>query len=98
MSYFTLNTTQSITPSTGEDVGNLLANSALARIAEIDGWETNGKYARINAAQLLFLAADAYDNGAAVSLGHGRSQRYTNIARSLRRQAEDIVTAARAAD
>jgi hypothetical protein len=97
MQYFNLTTATSITPSCGEDVGELLARAAATRLTEIDGWSYDGNSSRISAAQLMFLSADAFDRAASASLGHNRAARYRTAAQGLRREAEEIITKARAA-
>lgn len=92
MRYFELNTTTSISPGTGEDLGNALANAATAReqqlrdgpgAANVDHWSAT-------IAQMLYLGADAFEAGASASIGHNRSDRYQQRAKELRTKADDL--------
>lgn len=96
MNYFTLKTADKITPTTGEDVGDLLVNSALAQLERLEKLEHDTSYAVLTAVQLLYIAADAYKAGAAVSLGHSRAARYHQAARQAKQQADDLYAKASA--
>lgn len=97
MRYFTLKRVDSITPSCGEELGDLLAKSADAELEKIEQSEYDHSYGIINAAQLLYLAADAYRAGAAASIGHSRSMRYYAAADNAIYQADKLYEKAKAA-
>ena len=90
MRYFTLKTVDRITPSTGEDVGDLLVKSANAKLEQIEKSEYKNNYCLSTVAQILYLAADAYNAGAAASLGHSRSMRYECAAKKATQQADAL--------
>lgn len=86
----------STTPTCGEDLGRSLASFAEAS----ESTHRANPDARImywgsNIAQIYFLAAEAFEQGASASIGHNRSDRYEDRARELRAKAESIVTEAR---
>lgn len=97
MRYFTLKTFDSITPSTGEELGDLLAKSADAELEKIEQSEYDHNCGIINAAQLLYLAADAYRAGAGASIGRSRSMRYHEAADNAIYQADKLYEKAKAA-
>lgn len=86
-----------ITPGCGEDLGEMLAKAASLREgdfrcnpnARISSWANT-------VAQLYFLAADAFDQGAAASIGHNRADRYASRADGLRRRAATLEAEAKA--
>lgn len=90
MRYFTLKTVDRITPSTGEDVGDLLVKSANTKLEQIEKSEYKNNYCLSTVAQILYLAADAYNAGAAASLGHSRSMRYECAAKKATQQADAL--------
>lgn len=75
---FELKRLRNISPSCGEDLGGALANAA--------EHVTN----RLAKAQMLYLAAEAFEQGASASIGHGRAGRYEQAARELRQRAEQL--------
>ena len=84
-----------ITPPQGEDLGSDLAKrgeALLVRGAEI-GHRSSGAYYRARAATLFLLAAEAYEAGAAASIGHNRASRYRDAARNLRARAAEVEAA-----
>lgn len=87
MKYVELKTTTQIAPSQGEDLGNVLAGCAD---------NVSGK-SPLTAAQMLYLAADAFDAGASASIGHNRSDRYEERARELRARADNLCAEVRKA-
>lgn len=96
MRYFTLKTIDSITPGCGEELGDLLAKSADAELEKIEQSEYDHSYGIINAAQLLYLAADAYRAGAGASIGRSRSMRYYEAADNAIYQADKLYEKAKA--
>lgn len=83
-----------VSPSTGEDAGRTLKMAAdlFCESKELAG--VNMSAYGVHAAQLYSLAADAYETGAAFSLGHNRSERYHAQARLCRAQVERMTEAA----
>lgn len=78
-------TASQITPPQGELLGIDLRNLAEDILARGSNPLNNRR------AQVLFLlAADAYDLGAAASIGHNRADRYTLAAKELRARAEQL--------
>lgn len=94
---FELKRIREITPSFGEDLGGTLARLAVAE-AERFAANPNAKvmYWGGTVAQLFYLAAEAYEAGAAASIGHNRTDRYLSAARTHRAAAEQLETAAKA--
>ena len=93
---FTLTNDRSrLTPTAGEELGDLLANAAndlltRRRATSADG--TVNDYTLRQVAQLRHLAAQAFDAGASVTIGHNRADRYMAAAERLRSQAgKDII-------
>jgi hypothetical protein len=82
---------RSIAPAAGEDLGVALAEFADAKAA---GFRANPKalimHWGYNVAQIYYLAAEAFEQGASASMGHNRSDRYEQRARELRAKAEAI--------
>ena len=90
MRYFTLKTVDRIAPSTGEDLGDLLVKSANAQLELIEKSEYKNNCCLSRVAQILYLAADAYNAGAAASIGHSRSMRYEAAANKATQQADAL--------
>lgn len=87
---------KNLTPGSGEDLGGALAEFAAAREAtRRDNPKALVMHWGSDVAQLYFLAAEAFEQGAAVSIGHNRSDRYEARARELRGKAAALVTEAR---
>jgi len=93
---FKLSPTSSITPSRGEDLGTALARFAAA---EEERFRSNPgasvTYWGETVADVMFVAADAFDAGASASIGHNRADRYQERAGELRRKAEALLVEAR---
>lgn len=86
----------SVTPGCGEDLGAMLAGAASLREGDARcNPEAKVMYWGNTVAQVYFLAADAYEQGASASIGHNRSDRYETRARELRAKAESILTEAK---
>lgn len=81
---FSLKREREIAPASGEDLGAALDQFAQTQI--------NNPYVR---EQVLYLAADAYEQAASVSIGHNRSARYEERAKALRGIAERVAAAAK---
>lgn len=81
----------SVTPGSGEDLGG-----ALARFADAEAVRYRANpdprimFWGSNVAQIYFLAAEAFEQGASASIGHNRSERYETRARTLREVAVAI--------
>ena len=82
---FELRRMRDIAPSCGEDLGAALARFAAA---EEERFRSNpdgkGMHWAGTVAQVLYLAAEAFEAGAAASIGHSRADRYEERARALR--------------
>jgi hypothetical protein len=91
MQYFELKRINEISPSTGEDLGEALTRFAFAEEdrfratpnARVSNWS-------FTVAQLLYLAAEAFEQGASVSIGRKRADRYDEAGKELRRKAAVI--------
>jgi len=77
-------------PATGEDNGAALAKAGELLLADYRSRNAVEAYYGPLVAQIFMLAADAYEKGAAVSIGHNRSDRYHARAKELRREAEAL--------
>lgn len=81
---FTLKRERDITPSCGEDLGAALARLAEGEIERLRAIETASvAHWAGTVAQMLYLAAEAFRQGASVSIGHKRSDRYEQRAWEL---------------
>ena len=79
-----------LTPTAGEELGDLLANAANELLTRRRATSNDGKvndYTLRQVAQLRHLAAQAFDAGAGVTIGHNRADRYMSAAQRLRSQA-----------
>ncbi len=77
-------------PHTGEDNGRALARAGELLLAEYESRNAQVAFYGPLVAQIYCLAADAYEKGAAWSIGHNRSDRYQAEARRLRQEAERL--------
>ena len=86
-----------ITPSCGEELGGTLARLATAEEDRFRAIETASvAHWGSTVAQILYLAAEAFEAGAAASIGHKRSDRYMAAAAGHRIKAEGLEAEARA--
>lgn len=83
-------------PDHGESLGAALAKAAYDRedVCRVASGNTHHWYNVV--AEMLHLAADAYEAGAAVSLGHNRAGRYEAAAREHRAHAAALMEEGRA--
>lgn len=94
---FALKRIREISPSCGEDLGGTLARLANAEMERVAAIETASVvHWGPTVAQLFYLAAEAYEAGAAASIGHNRTDRYLQAARTHRASAEQLEAAAKA--
>jgi hypothetical protein len=86
----------SIAPSTGEELGEILATFAATEMEKFVA-NPNAKVAHWGdrVAQLFHLAADAYEAGAAVTIGHNRSDRYLMAAKRHRSMGDELTNQAK---
>jgi len=86
----------SIAPSTGEELGQLLAKLG-HEVVNDHAANPNAKvaYWGDTVAQLFYMAADAYEAGAAVTIGHNRSDQYLQAANQHRKMADELCNQAR---
>lgn len=86
----------SITPGSGEDLGSLLARLAAEEMEKCVA-NPNAKvaYWGDKVAQLFHLAADAYEAGASVTIGHNRTDRYLSAANNHRQMANTLTEQAK---
>lgn len=75
-----------LVPSQGEDIGVILEKLADQMFIQ---QKLTPTYMLDRVATLYELAGDAYQLGADVSIGHGRSDRYTEYSRNALRKAAD---------
>lgn len=86
----------SIAPTNGETLGELLARLASAEMEKfISNPEAKVEYWADQVAELFHLAADAYEAGAAVTIGHNRSDRYLQAASRHRKMADELTAQAK---
>lgn len=85
----------SVTPSSGADLGTALAECATAKAAAHRANTAPIMHWGSTVAQIYFLAAEAFEQGAAVTMGHNRSDRYEARARELREAATSLLAEAR---
>lgn len=84
-------------PDDGESIGEALKLAAEHREAELleaakkRGETELNSWAKRLLGQLYHLAADAYDNGAMVSIGHSRTDRYQAQSDRLRKKAMSLL-------
>lgn len=86
----------SICPSSGEELGETLARLAsqeMERCVANPGAEVMYWGGRV--AQLFYLAADAYEAGAAVTIGHNRSDWYLTAASRHRKMGDELTAQAK---
>lgn len=79
-----------IVPHDGEDNGGAIAVAAALLLKSYEERGARREYFIPHVAQLYCLAADAYEAGAAASIGHNRTDRYMRRAAELRQLAEDL--------
>ena len=82
MQSFRLTRAREICPATGEYLGQ-----ALARFAEAEKARLANPASASWLPDILYLAAEAYEQGASVSIGHNRSACYEERAQQLRNEA-----------
>lgn len=97
MKYFELKRTQRIAPGQGEDLGCMLGTMAQEREDAMRAGPGSVEYWAGTVAQLLYIAADAFDAGAAASIGQKRMERYEQRARELKAKAAALYAEGRAA-
>jgi len=91
MQKFELKRITEIAPNCGESLGELLARLATHEEERFRAIETASvAHWGGNIAQLLYLAAEAYEAGASASIGHNRSDRYEAAAQGFRQRAEKL--------
>lgn len=83
-------------PDHGESLGQALAAAAYAKEQCIRKAGNGVEYSCHVIAEMLYLAADAYEAGAAASIGHNRADRYEEAARQHRTNAEALLAEGRA--
>jgi hypothetical protein len=82
----------SVVPASGEDLGVALAEAAEAKERRHrENPQAQIMYWGNTVAQMYFLAAEAFEQGASASIGHNRSTRYTERAEELRALAASIL-------
>lgn len=92
---FELKRVRNISPSGGEELGAALAACAEARESSFrEKPNSLVSFWGDTVAQIYFLAAEAYEQGASVTLGHNRTDRYMTRARELRAAAERLISEA----
>jgi len=85
----------SIAPSNGEYLGELLARLAAEEMERcVAAPEEKVMYWGDRVAQLFHLAADAYEAGAAVTIGHNRTAMYEQAAERHRRMGDTLTSQA----
>jgi hypothetical protein len=77
-----------MTPVGGEDMGNTLARAANLLLADMTSRGVVNEYNLKRVASLRLLAAQAFEAGSNVCLGHNRAERYCNAAQRLRISAD----------
>ena len=93
---FGLKRISEIVPHSGEDLGQALATAALDREALCRAGPGSIEYWAYPVAQMLYLAAEAYEAGAAVCGGHNRADRYHAAAKGYRTKAAELEAQAKA--
>jgi len=93
---FKLTRNREISPGCGEDLGQTLARLAAMEM-ERHIANPNAKVAHWGdgVAQLFHFAADAYEAGASVTIGHNRSDRYIAAAKQHRSMADELINQAK---
>jgi hypothetical protein len=86
-----------VTPSCGEALGDMLAKAASLREGDYRCAQTSVEHWGNTVAQVYYLAAEAYEQGASASIGHNRSDRYLERAKELRGKAEALLDEAKTA-
>lgn len=91
MQKFELKRIAEICPDTGESLGGALARFATS---EEERFRANPNpkvsYWAHTVAQVLYLAAEAFEQASSASIGHNRSARYDEAANGYRRRAEAL--------